>query len=58
MSIYSDKLAHIQVFIKCRYSVAQMCNLEDMLAHYLGAPFIDDIMRHNTLIAKHITVID
>ena len=23
-----------------------------MLAHYSGAPFIDDIMRHNTLITR------
>ena len=27
---YSDKLAHIQVVINCRYSVAQMCNCEDI----------------------------
>ena len=43
-------LAHIQVVINCQYSVAQMCTREDMLAHYLGAPFFD-VMRqytHNT----------
>ena len=49
MSIYSDKLAHVQVIINCRYSVAQMCTSEDTLAHILGALFIDD-MRYNTLI--------
>ena len=30
MSIYSDKLAHVQVVINCRYSIAQMCTLEDI----------------------------
>ena len=35
MSIYSDKLAHLQVDINCQYSVAQMCTREDMLAHIL-----------------------
>ena len=45
----TDKLAHIQVVINCRYSVAQMCTREDTLAHYLGPLFIDDVMRHNTL---------
>ena len=49
MSIYSDKLAHIQVIINCRFSVEQMCTLEDMLAHNLGAPYIDDVMIHNSL---------
>ena len=47
---YSDKLAHIQVVINCQYYVAQMCTREDTLSHYLGAPSIDDVMRHNTLI--------
>ena len=42
MSIYSDKLAHVQVVIYCRYSVAQMCTCEDTLTHNLGAPYIDD----------------
>ena len=35
MSIYSDKLAHVQVVINCRYSVAQICNRKDTLAHSL-----------------------
>ena len=41
MNIYLDKLAHVQVI---------WCTLEDTVAHYLGALFIDDVMRHNTLI--------
>ena len=40
MSIYSGNLAHLQVVINCRSSIAQMCTLEDTLAHNLGAPFI------------------
>ena len=52
MSIYSDKLAHVQVVFNCRYSIAQMCDREDTLAHYLGGPFIDDFMSYNTLITK------
>ena len=31
VAIYSDKLAHIQVFINCGYFVAQMCTREDTL---------------------------
>ena len=50
ISIYSDKLAHIQVVINCGYSVAQMCTRKDTLAHYLGAPYIGNVMRQNTLI--------
>ena len=46
MSIYSDKLAHLQVVINCLYSVAQMCTREDKLAHKLGGPYFDDIMSH------------
>ena len=35
-----------------RYQLhAQMCTREDTLTHYLDAPFIDDVMRHNTLIS-------
>ena len=44
MSIYSDKLAHIQVVINCRDSVAQMCTREDTLAHNLGVHYLDDVM--------------
>ena len=49
MSIYSDKLANVQVIINCPYFVAQMCIHEDMLAHNLGAPYIDDVMNCNLL---------
>ena len=52
MSIYSDKLAHIQVIINCQYSIAQMCTREDTLAHILGTPYIDDIMSYNSLTTK------
>ena len=46
MSIYSDKLAHVQVVINSPYSVEQMCTREDTLAHNLGAPYIDDVMSY------------
>ena len=49
MFIYSDKLAHIQVVINSRYSIAQMYTCEDTLAHSLGAPYIDDVMSYNSL---------
>ena len=48
MSIYSDKLAHLQV-VNCRYSVAQMCTREDMLGHNLGMPYFDYVMSYNSL---------
>ena len=44
MSIYSDKLAHVQVVINCPYSIAQICTREDTLAHNLGALYFDDVM--------------
>ena len=49
MSIYSDKLANVQVVINCPYSVAPMCTCEDALAHNLGDPCIDDIISYNSL---------
>ena len=49
MSIYSDKLAHIEVVINCQYFVAQMCTRKDTLAHNLGMPYIDDVMSCNSL---------
>ena len=52
MSIYSTELESVQVVINCQYSVAQMCTREDKLPHYLGAQYIDDIMRHNMLITN------
>ena len=49
MSIYSDKLARVQVIINCQYFVAQMCTHEDKLAHDLGAPRLDDVMSYDSL---------
>ena len=49
MSIYSDKLAHVQVVFDSQYSIAQMCICEDTLAHYLGTPYLDDVMSQNEL---------
>ena len=52
MAACSDKLAHIQVVINCRYSVAQMCTRKDTLAHSLGEPCLDDIMSYNWLLTS------
>ena len=49
MSIYSDKIAHKEVVIICRYFVAQLCTREDGLAYILGAPSINVIMSYNSL---------
>ena len=49
MCIYLDKLAHVQVIINCRYSIAQMCTCEDTLSQNLGMPYLDDFMSHNEL---------
>ena len=49
VSYYSDKLAHVKVVFNCQYSIAQMCTREDTLAHYLGAPYFDDVMSYNLL---------
>ena len=40
MSIYSDKLAHVEVVINCLYSVSQLCTCEDALAHNLFVQWI------------------
>ena len=48
MSIYSDKLTHIQVVFNCRNIDAQMCTREDGLAYISGAPSIDDAMSYNS----------
>ena len=56
MSIYSDKLAHVQVVIKSQYFIAQMCTREDTLAHYLGAPSLYGVMSHNELSTQCKTV--
>ena len=49
MSIYSDKLGHLQVIINCRYSVAHLCTSEATIAHNLGAAHFDDVMSYNSL---------
>ena len=47
------QLAQLQVVINCQYSVAQMCTREDTLAHYLGAPYLDDVISQNELTTYH-----
>ena len=49
MSIYSDKLAHVQVIINCRYSIAHLCTSEATLTHNLGVLHFDDVMSYNSL---------
>ena len=49
MSIYSDKLAHVQVVLNCPYSVAQLCSRENTLAHNLGVLYFDDAMSYNSI---------
>ena len=49
MSIYLDKLAHIQVVINYQFFVAKVCSHDVMLTHNLGSLFIDDIMSYNSL---------
>ena len=53
MSLYSDKLAHVQVVINYRYSVAHLCTREAALAYNLGGLHFDDVMSYNS----HTTVI-
>ena len=57
MSIYSDKLVHVQVVINCQYSVAQMCTRKNKLAHSLGATCLDDIMSFKRPSTVNITVL-
>ena len=49
MTIYSDKLAHVQVVINSQNTDAPMCTCEDVLAYISGAPSIDDVMSYNLL---------
>ena len=49
MSIYSDKLAHIQVITNCQYSTAQMCIWEDILRHLFMHAVLDDVMSQSEL---------
>ena len=50
--IVQHKVSGLTGLFTSQYSIAQMCTSEDKLAHYLGEQFIDDVMRHNTLITK------
>ena len=52
MSIYSGKLAYIQVVINCPYSVARMCTRKDGLAYILGVLSKDDVLSYNSLTTK------
>ena len=38
-----------------RWDSVYICTHEDMHAHYLGALFIDDVIRHNTLITTYLS---
>ena len=49
MSIYLDKLTHVQVVISCIYSVAQFCTGKNMLVHIQGARSTDDVMSYDLL---------
>ena len=55
MSIYSEKLAHVQVAINYRYFMVQSCTSESGLAYISGAASIDDIMSYNSL-TTYITI--
>ena len=58
MSIFLDKLEHVQVIINCQYSVSQMCTPVDMLAHNLGALYFDDIMSYNSQQCAKMAIIE
>ena len=49
MTIYLDKLAHIQVVINCQYSIAQRRTWEAILARYFKRAVLDDDMSQNEL---------
>ena len=55
ISIYLDKLAHVQVVVNCRSFIAQMCTPENMLAHNLGALYVD-VMSYNSLTTYYFIV--
>ena len=44
ISIYSEKLAHVQVLINCQFSVAQMRTWKDIHARLLMRTVLDDVM--------------
>ena len=47
MSIYSDKLAHVQVVINCRYSVVQMCTWDGIHSPLFMCAVLVDVMSQN-----------
>ena len=49
---FLDKSAHVQVFINCQYSNAQMCTQEDAHAHLFIRAVLDDIMSQNKVLTK------
>ena len=52
MSIYSDKLAHTQLAINCRYSLAQMRAWEDMQAQLIMCTVLDEVISQSELTTK------
>ena len=52
MSIYLDKLAHMQVIINCWYYVAQMHTWEEIQAHFNECIVLDDVMSQSELTIK------
>ena len=49
MSIYSAKLAHVQVIVNCRHSFAQMYTREDTLPQNLSAPYAKTRSQHKRI---------
>ena len=49
MSIYSEKLAQVQVLINCRYLIAPSEPMKMPPLINVGALYIDDIMSYNSL---------
>ena len=47
MRVYLDKLAHLQVVINCRYSIAQICTLEDIQVRLFTRAILGDVMSPN-----------
>ena len=47
MSIYSDKLAHVQAVINCPYSVVQMCTWEGIHSPLFMRAVLVDVMSQN-----------
>ena len=49
MSIFSDKLTHVQVVINCPHSVTQFGTGKDTLVHISGMPSNDNFMSYDSL---------